>query len=153
FRRQKLSNALLRDRYVHPDVGEIVKRDDVLGPHPDATETGRFSDSPFFRRPVDINATIVGGAVLLFFPAQPNYARDDRVSPGGIWIDNLAGRDTALDHRSRRQMIAEPSRNEQRAQRSAISPDSIADPELGSGNGKAHDDFAAIEKCDLLIGH
>src|SRR6266487_2038249 len=138
---------------MHSDVHEIVKRDHVSGPHPDATKADWLAHATFLRRTMNINVTVVRGAVLLFLPAQPDDARDNRVPPGCVRIDNLTGRDTALDHRTRREVIAEFSRNKQRAQRRAISPDSIADPKFGSGNGIAANNLAPIQERELLIGN
>src|SRR3982074_3244204 len=80
FRSNKISDSFWRDRDMHADMGEIVKRDHVTRAHPNAAEAGGSSNSTFLRGAVNVNATIARAAVLLFHSTQPNHARHDRIT-------------------------------------------------------------------------
>src|SRR2546421_2132114 len=102
----KTAELALGDGDVHADVRQIVKSDHIARAHSNTAETCGRSDSVFFGRAVNVNASVPRSTVLLFHSTQPDHPRDNRVSSWRVRINDFAGRHTVLDYRSGGQVIA-----------------------------------------------
>ncbi len=97
---------------MHPDVNTLVKSDDIIRAHPDTTKTGGFADAIFFRGAVNVNAPFVRAAILFLQTAQPDYARDNRVSSASVGRNHFAGWISAFNDCANGKIVAEFPRNE-----------------------------------------
>src|ERR1700737_3253351 len=100
---------------------------------------------------MDINTAVPRDAVLPFHSAQPDHPRDDRVAPGSVWVNYLAGRRTIFDDRASWQMVAEFRGNKQDSERCPITSVAVAQTELRGRDRIFGNQLAAIDDRELLV--
>jgi hypothetical protein len=100
---------------------------------------------------VDVNASGIGMAVLLFLSIEPQYPCDNRIAAWGIGRKDFAGWDSVIENRALSVAFADFCSDKELSQRGGIASIPVARAEFGGGDRISHHGDAIPDEGHLLL--
>lgn len=128
----------------------VEKLYDIAGAHANASETYWFADVSFLGRSMNVNVSFERIFISRLNSFEPDNAGDNRIAPGGIDRDDLAGWNAAFENGSCRSIFADFFLHFQNPDRRGIRARIVPEAKFRGGNG-VDGNGESIPKQDHLL--
>ena len=149
---KRAREGLRSNEYLGVHSNGVEQLDDITRSHANASEADRLPNIPLLGGAVNVDVSGKGIAVAGFEALQPEDARDDRITAGGVHRQNLAGRHAAFENGSSGHVITDFFPHAEFADWRGIRATGIAETEFRGGDREGARGFSIAEQNHLLVG-